>query len=421
MLSVLIILADIWLHIATRTAIVFADISSSNDAKAQLLSTGIIKDCQTLDGGECLDSDLDPGSVPSLVTETARIQLGLDRSSHLDLQSANNQDGNGPFILLSQRGNPTISNRTFDRRTIRYTPQEEYTASSFAARTQCEPISQKCGLKDDNDTISFDCSPVMKNMNFAQNFTKSDISATIQANTTFFTDSTFSKQISYQDNEPSRFSAPVLYHATFVVAIERFSNATPTDSALIPFTLQPDDSVRSGSAMLALCNTTMYEATFLHRGDSIVIENANPANTSVATPPLTALIRSGPDGVAYTPTMSLLTSDSASDISNAYANAMARSAMIYLSSMTEQRPALSQRVRKPVLVAKVPKSALFVLVGLNLLYAAVGVVMMALALGEGMRGEVVEMRKRMRATGLVAGGWDMDQRSPRSDRTIGKV
>ena len=399
-----------------------ADTPGNNNAKEQLLSTGIIQDCQTLDGGGCLASDLDPGSVPLLSTETARIKLGLDRSPRMQLQSANDRGGNGSLMLLSQRN--TLQNSNVPSASPLGYTQADYTASSFAARTQCEPVSQKCGLKDDDETITFDCSPVMKGIDFAQNFSKSDISATIQANTTFFTDNTFSKQVSYQDisNETLRFSAPVLYHATFVVAIERFSNATPTDSALIPFPLQPEDTVRSGSAMITLCNTTIYETIFLHQDDSVrVIENANPANTSVATPPLTALIRSGPDGIAYTPTMALLTSDSASDISNAYAIAMARSAMIYLSSMTEPRPALSQRIRRPVLVAKVPKSALFVLVGLDLLYAAVGVVMMALALGEGMRGEVVEMRKRMRAAGLVAGGWDMDQRSPRSDRTIGKV
>ena len=419
LLSILIVLADIWLHIATRSQILFVDNANNQGAQTRMLGTGIVRECQGL--SEACPVSSNPDTVLSLDHETSRVRLAYGKSPHAEL--TNGPGSNESFVLLSQHGD-TMEKSSIDSQAS--TAQASYAASSFAARTQCIPISQKCGLKDDKDTISFDCSGDPNRVNFSQNFSKSDIGATIQVNSTFFTDSTYSKQFSYRDVSNTSFSAPTLYHAAFFVSTERHSNAPPPDTDLVPVSLQFDDTAQSGSAFLALCNTTIYEATFLRTGTSPpTIKSTTPANISTASPALSVLVAYGADGVAYTPNLALFPSDSASDINNAYASAMARSALINLSTMTEPRPVLSYRMRRPIMVAKVPKSALFVLVGLDLVFAAVGVVMMALALGEGMRGEVVEMRRRMMMTGMgIRGGggcWEGEKWSPRSDRVAIKA
>ncbi|KAI9765133.1 MAG: hypothetical protein M1840_007840 [Geoglossum simile] len=369
-LSLLISLADTWLHVTTKTVqyLQVSPVSTPDRTFGRGLSARCMDWYRPIPNPQ---GDITPCSIsvaasgallanPSKIFETINNRSSDNRIAMVTI---------GPTYALLV--DPSAS-RDLD-----------FTASTFAVRTQCELISKKCNLNAAyGASTPFNCPDI--------NF-KGDVSAGIGADwrVNFFN------------------SSEAKYNATWSTSINPFywALASNIEGSNYPLSPNPDvvTPVHGGFATVLFCNTTIYDATYSQVNGSVARIVGPPSNGTIGgifsaplnqdsgygTPHLQAGVRFA--AVSKTPR----------EFETTVADVFSQTAAGFASASLDPRLNHQEQLRHNLLIARVPKAPLFTLVVLNLIYALMGIILAIVALGITNE-SVKDVQARLSVQGLVA-------------------
>lgn len=369
LLRLLVILADTWLHIATKT-VTFTQLQRNIESPASH-GFGLKESCTIGNNSYAYIGPLD-GDNCTLNIPITNILLsnGLQSLEVLNnvssLATVSTITSGQDYAYLAVPPSATLAN-------------EDWSAESFALQTQCRLASAECNLSGEyGATTPFNCSDA-----FHGDLT-SDPKNFIWA---FFTDDTMSDNVTgYGVENPFYFGMAGLVNPNI-------------GESTVPGTVNPS---HGGTAFVLLCNTTILQVTYDSVNGTIsnfhgILSNATTVNiwqsvmafTTVGMPNMkqaASLAAMGHSSQQFTDDMAL---------------SFSKTALAIGSQSVERRPPLAVQSRFSFLAATVPAAPLYALVGANMLVVFVGLILTIVALVTS-KGEVKEVQGRLSIIGLVA-------------------
>jgi hypothetical protein len=362
----LVILADTWLHVATKT-VTFTQLLGVDNPAAH--SFGLQKACSinnnsrasAMAPGACA---LNPAATNTfLINGTQSLQI-LNNISSLAIVSTISTDVDYAYLAVPP------SEGLAD---------EDWRAESFALQTQCRLASQECGMDGTYGAFTpFKCS------NSFQGDVTQNYQGFIPA---FFTDGTMSN-----NNTGLGIGNPFYFGMAALVN-------PSTGNSEVPGTVVP---THGGTAFVLLCNSTLLEVTYNSINGTIQDFQGGPSNASTANiwQSVMAYTSVGVSNLKQAASLAAM-GNSDQQFADDMAIAFSKTALAIGSQAVESRPALAVQKRSSFLVAKVPAAPLYLLVGANMLVVLVGIILTVIALVAS-RGEVKEVQSRLSIFGLVA-------------------
>lgn len=366
MCRLLVILADTWLHIATKT-ITFTQLLDTNSPAAHGFG---LKEACTVNNNSWTSSRAAGACALNLAATNTFLINGTQ-----SLQVLNN---------ISSLATVATINTGQDYTYLAVPPSmgladEDWRAESFALQTQCRLVSEECDMVGLYGTSTpFACSG-----SFQGDVTK-DYQGFISA---FFTNGSMSSNNTIPGvGNPFYFGMAGLVNPS-------------TGNSWVPNTVQP---VHGGTAFVLLCNTTVLEVTYSSINGTISDFHGVPSNASTANIWQSVMAYTSV-GNSYLKQAASLAAMGKSDqqFADDMALSFSKTALAIGSQAVEKRPVVAVQRRSSFLVAKVPATPLYVLIGANMLVVLVSVILTIVALLSS-RGEVKEVQSRLSIFGLVA-------------------
>ena len=365
----LVILADTWLHIATKT-VTFTQLLRTDNSAAY--GFGLQEVCTTNN-----NSLWDPSTRGTCTLSQAVTNTFLANGTQ-SLQVLNNisslatvstiRSGGEDFAYLAIPPSTGLAN-------------EDWRAGSFALHTQCRLASAECNLHADSGPATpFNCSGA-----FRGDTTSIESQGFIA---TFFADGTMSSSSTDQGVQNP-----------FYFGMAGLVNLSNLNRSKVPDTVVP---MHGGTAFVVLCNTTVLEVTYNSINGTISDFHGTPSNASTANiwQSVMAYTSVGWSNLKQAASLAAL-GDSSQQFADDMALSFSKTALAIGSQSIEKRPVLAVQKRSSFLVARVPAAPLYTLVGANLLVLLVGVILTVVAMVAS-RGEVKEVQSRLSIFGLVA-------------------
>ncbi|KAH0170985.1 hypothetical protein KCU67_g2386, partial [Aureobasidium melanogenum] len=369
LLGLLVISADTWLHIATKT-VTFTQLQEAGDLPAShgfgLLGVCTINDnsyasAASTFGEPCALNE--PATSSLLVNGTQSLEV-LNNVSSLAIVST--ITSGQEYAYLAVPPSAVLAN-------------EDWRAKSFALQTQCRLASAECNMSGEYGAATpFDCSDafhgdVTRN---PQNFIWS-----------FFTDDTMS------DNATGDGVQNPFYFGMAGLVNPNIGERT------VPGTVNPS---HGGTAFVLLCNTTVLEVTYDSVNGTIsnfhgVLSNSSTVNIWQSAMAYTTV---GIPNLKQAASLAAM-GDSSQKFTDDMALSFSKTALAIGSQSVERRPPLAVQSRFSFLAARVPAAPLYALVGANMLVVFVAITLTVVALVNS-KGEVKEVQSRLSIIGLVA-------------------
>ncbi|KAG9896406.1 1,3-beta-glucanosyltransferase gel3, partial [Aureobasidium melanogenum] len=361
LLGLLVISADTWLHIATKT-VTFTQLQKADETSASH-GFGLTEACTISNNSYAYVGPLE-GDNCTLNIPTTNILLanGLQSLEVLNnvssMTTVSTITSGQDYAYLAVPPSAVLAN-------------EDWRAESFALQTQCRLASAECNMSGEYGAATpFHCSDAFHGdvTSNPQNF--------IWA---FFTDDTMSDNTTgYGVENPFYFGMA---------------------GSTVPGTVNPS---HGGTAFVLLCNTTVLQVTY----DSVngTISNFHGSLSNATTVNIWQSV------MAYTtvgmPNLKQAASlaamgDSSQQFTDDMALSFSKTALAIGSQAVEKRPPLAVQSRFSFLAARVPAAPLYALVGANMLVVFVALTLTVIALVNS-EGEVKEVQSRLSIIGLVA-------------------
>ncbi|KEQ58392.1 uncharacterized protein M437DRAFT_59500 [Aureobasidium melanogenum CBS 110374] len=369
LLGLLVLLADTWLHVATKT-VTFTQLQEPEDPPASH-GFGLVEAC-TINNNSFADAISSPGH-PCALNEAATSSM-LVNGTH-SLEVLNN--------VSSLATVPTITSEK-DYVYLAVPPsamlaKEDWRVGSFALQTQCRLASAECDMRGVNGASTpFHCSDAFHG----------DVTSNPQDFIwAFFTDGTMSDNDTSSGVEnPSYFGMAALVNPNIGVRT-------------VPGTVNP---MHGGTAFVLLCNTTVLEVTYDSVNGTItnlqgVLSNASTVNVWQSAMAYTVV---GIPNMKQAASLAAM-GHSPQQFTEDMALSFSKTALAIGSQSVEERSPLAVQTRFSFLVARVPTAPLYALVGANMLVVFVTVALTIVALMTS-TGDVKEVQSRLSIVGLVA-------------------
>lgn len=374
--SLIVFAADTWLHITTKTVEL---VLSSPLAQDMNYSLALQQNCSSSTPDNYIDCSMHvpQDSTPFLLYGNISTQVVNNVSNSMAVY---NTGENNEFAYLG------IADAS-------RSPNHDYTATTYASKTQCVPVSRQCDLTMDSvASETFSCSSIW-NSNSSQ--WNPGLASTL---TMSFTNSSMLQ--ASQGNSPP-VENPFYYSlAAIFQPFSQWSDATwmMTDPEL-------EEAGDGYYAMIVLCNTTMYDAQYDMVNGSITKFDPKQSNQTVANLFQSPIGWQAFDVEPYLkPAISLAVgnSGSAQELADGMAAAFNKLYVGAGASFMSSAPALDVRTRETMLVTRLPQAPFFCLIAANLLFVALGIVLTAYALVNGSGAEANEVASRLSVDWLVA-------------------
>ncbi|KAH0363970.1 hypothetical protein KCU65_g7030, partial [Aureobasidium melanogenum] len=369
LLGLLVLLADTWLHVATKT-VTFTQLQKVSDPPASH-GFGLKEACTIGDNSYAYVGPLD-GDNCTLNVPVTNILLANGLQS---LEVLNNVSSLTTVSTIT-------SGRDYAYLAVPPSTmlvKEDWRVGSFALQTQCRLASAECNMSADNGASTpFDCSDAFHGdvTSDPQNF--------IWA---FFTDDTMS------DNATGYGVENPFYFGMAGVVNTNIGEST------VPGTV---NALHGGTAFVLLCNTTVLELTYNSINGSISDFNGVPRNASTVNIWQSVMANTlvGMPNLKQAASLAAM-SNSSQKFTDDMALSFSKTTLAIGSQGVEKRPPLAVQTRFSFLVARVPAAPLYALVGANMLVVLVAIALTAIALMTS-KGDVKEVQSRLSIVGLVA-------------------
>jgi hypothetical protein len=362
----LVILADTWLHIATKTVTFTQLLDTANPAA---YGFGLQAICAISNNSAAASLSPEVCSLRSTVRNTFLVNGTqslhvLNNISSLATVSTIKTEQDYAYLASPPS---------------KESDDEDWRAESFALQTQCRLATEECNMyASGGATTPFKCSNAFQwdLIQDSQEFTS-----------VFLTDATMS------DNKTGNGTQNPFYFG--MAGLVNPSTGNSEIPGIIPPT-------HGGAAFVLLCNTTVLEVTYNSINGSIQDFQGTPSNASTANiwQSVMAFTSIGVSNLKQAASLAAL-GNSDQQFAADMALAFSRTALAIGAQAIEKRPVLAVQRRSSFLVAKIPTAPLYLLIGANMLVALVGITLTIIALVAS-RGEVKEVQARLSIFGLVA-------------------
>ncbi len=325
------------------------------------------------------------GSAVGNTPYTASDDTSRDNGGTADAGSdtATAADPRVPFAFLAPQRSEALA-------------RTDYTAPTFAMQTRCRPVTNECGLHEPaSGHALFNCAPLLPA--FVGN-----VLATTWSFITF-TDATGSNNRTVDGVEN-----PFYFGIAALVNVQGSPVPRNTDLGWL--------TPKAGRSFVLFCNATVFDAQHTHYNGSSVgagaLHSLRRANASVANIVHGIAAHSGPGTMALRQAANVAAlSNTSQAMADGVALAFSRVGIGAAAGAFERRPVLAAQYRRSMLVARVPVAPLAALVAANLLLALLGAGLTVVALvtvaagrrrsGGGREREAAEVQARLSIAGIV--------------------
>ncbi|KAL9107527.1 MAG: hypothetical protein Q9227_007629 [Pyrenula ochraceoflavens] len=424
-LSLLIILADTWLHLTTETVSITWSLNSANADDASLKDFGLsLADQGTL---ELITTDSFDHGWSTVLSEshgcfdTSRLPCSID--TQFEDAGAPLQNFQGVMQILANTSNEfRLQTSNYRNEAITYVIpaavpassefEIDFTGITYGASTTCKPMSAKCGLKQQDDTgfnWEFDCSKQHSSFKHKQNAKQGSL---LYENHTLYSDDSYAKSIPWdfqisgeisQGNEngewfPTKNMVNPAFPAVVMVSENNPGLSQNSDSDIV-------DIGQLAQAMIAFCKHTIFDVHYSYTNATYSVIDTKVSNQTVADITNIPLMLGHPQHYIESQVDAIMSSSNSTQIVGNYSLTYSQASMAILAGVLDPAAASSIQFRRDILVTRVPKAPLFTLIALNLLFAALGLVLTLSALQTligGHDGAVADVKARLGVAGLTA-------------------
>ncbi|THV71581.1 hypothetical protein D6D28_04326 [Aureobasidium pullulans] len=401
-LGFIVFIADTWLHVTTKT-VNFVDVQPLQGSGLPSYGFALSDNCTKTNNsapaqwqllaatnGSCSIEYYNNGPV---LNEGSRVLSVLNNASQLTTVSTFGDVT--PYTYLGAPPSMVL-------------PNQDYTATTFGALTQCRPISKECNLNPFSFvSTNFICSPTFKgDVTLAPWQMNYFLDGALTQNDTF-----------YGVSNPYHMGWAALTNPQgggTLVTGNGDGGGTPLDPEIVV-------PRAGGIAFVLACNTTIYDIEYDSVNGTITRFVTQKSNNSVANiAQLTSefMMRMGTGDASGYPTpgyfylaqaASLATfSSSAQQLADKMALAYSRAAMSIFTAAVVPVPALAAQSRTQTLVARVSVAPLFTLVLANLMFVILGILLTCVTVWAS-NDDVNDVQARLSLTGLVADRFEGSQ------------
>lgn len=363
-------MADTWLHLTTKSVLVY--IQTPNDHPLYSFSRALNVFC-SLPKNTALElpCTLIEGLATLILVNGFEGYKTVGNSSSLNQLLTTTDSHSGlSYVLLG------------DARTA--TANIDFSASTVALSTQCQPISAQCGLASYGSPTPYYCSSEFQG-DLDVRVTNTSRNGGIVWRMNFFNDTELTIPTD-ADGLPQG-TNPV-YIAIAALVNDATLTLSPNGTQGIggpPGSSNGTDTVDTqtyGEAFILFCNATVYDANYTWINGSVYNIQVAAANYSMSN------IVNGPQqlnmsfGLPYYESAAIAAAGSttAQDVADQIALAYSRTALGLAAGVFVQAPNIKEATREQLLVAMVPYAPLYSLVAVNLVYVAIGSVIAIIAI-----------------------------------------
>ncbi|EXJ70190.1 uncharacterized protein A1O5_06258 [Cladophialophora psammophila CBS 110553] len=370
-LSTLVFATDTWLHFTTKT-VNFFQVTPTLDPSD--LSFGVYDNCTDVTETNFYGCNMDNPASGAVLMSSIPIEVLSNISNTMLVQT--HTVGNDQFAYLVNAQLPRLASI-------------DYSARSYAVRSQCKPVTSDCMSYLDVYGVGTDYHCPFAFQGTADTSVGSSNSVTMA----YFTDSSGSNN----NTDTNAIANPYYYAA---VAVVNMRNGPSVALLNDPQILKGG---HGGSTIIALfCNSIIYDLEYTSVNGTITrfvttLSNSSVTNILQGTQRLT---QAGDANLVQAASVAGL-GDSAQAISNQFALSYSQTALAVASGAFQPLPALESQSRETMLVARVPKAPLACLLAANLSLAVLGIVLTVVAVSCG-SGETNEVQARLSIPALVA-------------------
>ncbi|OQV08682.1 hypothetical protein CLAIMM_12910 [Cladophialophora immunda] len=371
-LSLLVILADTWLHITTST-VSFVQISPV--ASGANLSFTLKSDC--LKSNNSLSAAFDNGGACNVILAATEIFLVDPRQTLEVLNSVSDTIrvfNNGPdptYVYLGIPPSKSIAGRDF-------------TATTFGMRTECKPISNECNLNGFAGTST----PFMCTQAF-----EGDLQQTSNGwLSAYFTHDTMKSNVTTQGIQNP------YYYGLAVLIQDLGPSAHTANGTDLPEFVTP---VHGGTAFVLLCSITAYDIEYDSIQGTVTRFVATSSNSSVANvwhAPM-EFVNVAQTFLQTAAIVATFMAKDAQDLADQMAIAYSKVTLGVGAQSVQGAPAIAERTS--FLVTRLPMAPLFGLIAANLAFVLLALILTVIALRTS-GGEIREIQARLSIVGLVA-------------------
>jgi hypothetical protein len=278
----------------------------------------------------------------------------------------------------------------------------DFQASTFAVATNCQPISQACGLTAlTGSSTPFNCTPGFTgDTTLFQEEPVCPQGPYAMTSITMFRDPDLNENITAQDRQTNPF-----YFGTWSDVITN-SDTGPNSIAQDPNIIVPKDG---GLAWVLRCSSTVYDLTYTYINSTFGVPSLRKSNETLAQIMATPF----PMGFACSTLTNLAIisaiSDSADELANKWSTGFSTTAVAMAAGIMSPHRNLQEQSRTSMLVARVPKAPLFTLIVLNLIYATIGIAL-AIYAATNQPTEARNVQARLSVAGLAAACFEAEDR-----------
>ncbi|KAI8632831.1 hypothetical protein F5Y19DRAFT_462619 [Xylariaceae sp. FL1651] len=374
-LSLIVFLADTWLHITTST-VSFVNVTPVTNIANYSLN--LVPGCL----GSNNSAIVHPTEC-SLRTSVTGIFLFDPIKALTVLNNVSDTIAvynNGPDSTYTYLGIPLSKD----------TAGHDYSATTFGMKTQCKQAGRQCNLvADSGASTPFQCTSAFHG----------DLQSDLWL-PAYFADAAMASNITgYGVQNP-------YYHAVGA-GFQAVENPALTNSSEI---VTP---VHGGAAFLLSCSVEMYDIEYDSMNGTVTRFVAKPSNASVANAWQVPIQASGvaESNLQTAALIAVTTATSEQDLADQYALSYSKAALGLGAQSVQLAPALAVQERSEILVTRLPMAPLFALIAANLAFVLLGIALTYGALTTS-GGSVRDVQARLSIAGLVA---DRFERSKTSD------
>ncbi|KAE9364794.1 hypothetical protein N431DRAFT_489274 [Stipitochalara longipes BDJ] len=386
-LSILIILADQWLHLATKSVIIPQIYPSAHySSSGKRLAESCINDIQE---GE------DPGtSYPCTIVVTA-LQEVLTNAS-IAYATVNNVSTTSRAELITQDSSTyaILSDPSTD-------PSLDYSTSTYGVSSTCKPIGAQCDFQQQmGDAVNFNCAPI--------NFKGQSLAAIGMQK---YVLSFFENAAGTKNATATSFVNPFYFAlAVNIDSVDEYPDA-PDYMGDDPNVIVPDH----GLTTVLWCDVSVYDIAYSRVNGSIVslapeMSNGTLGGMVLATMKYQFEINKWMESLR----MAAFANDSQA-MADQFAVTVSQTGVALISGQLSPQENSEEQVRLNVIVARVPTAPLYFVVILCLLYCLFGVVLGAAAFYLSRRQDVRELQIRLGIPALVAEAFERERTGSQVD------
>lgn len=385
--------ADTWLHVTTSTIRLTRTTHVAVDEA--LYSFNLIPDCTVTNNSLAALNDTQTScTLTPLLSSDPDLDTFVFTDSVTTLEVLGNQSQD---VSVTYKTNDALAYLSVAPSSI--DPTLDFTASTFAVRTLCSPMSRECNLNMTVQNITFSCN----NRSFT------DLHGDLAYRG--LQRQAFSRANMSTRGIPGKFYG---LHNPFYVAAATYNaiSSKPVTS------IAEDPEVVARMSTLAsvlFCDVTLLEGEYDVVKGEVTRFTTTVSNTTVLNAFTSALVASsfGTSSMAADMDRAANVATDAQDLANRFARSLSKVILSSGAASIQRTPVLELRRRSETLAAKVPKKPLFVLISANFGFVIVGTILTAVAIATPREGR--EVQCRLTISGLVANLYGRDRARRQAD------